>query len=105
MIKRLGVYEAILNKETKEIVPCVVVQGDVANMNSITTLVLPLVDFESDLSNNVYYEVKTEKLGKKYAVMNELKTIDKDSFVSGDPIDKISDIGLLEKIRDYISTL
>lgn len=71
-IKRLDVYKVCIDKET---VPCVVMQGNMGNMYSPTTIVVPLLDSVNDVED-VYCSIETKTLGKKYAVMNKIVTVD-----------------------------
>ena len=59
----------------KGTIPCVIIQSDEANMYSPTTIVVPLLDSANEVED-IYCSIETKMLGKKYAVMNKMVTVD-----------------------------
>lgn len=102
-IKRLDICKVILNKEKQEIIPCVVIQNDIANTYSPTVIVVPLEDNVKD--TDVYCLVQTKTFGKKYAIVNRLVTVNKKNIVSEEAIESISATDILVEVNKYLTNL
>ena len=77
--------------------PCLVIQNDIGNRYSLTTIIAPITSkkFSKEFPTNVFLTRKESKLDKDSTILfNQITTIDKTRIVK-----KISslDIGLMKK--------
>lgn len=99
--KKYDVYEVDLTCKNLGVLPCVIIQNDIGNKYSPTTIIIPLVKEKLE-RNGLYFKVNVKNLGEMYAFASFVQVIDKSAIIKGDsPISCIEDKKAREKLRRY----
>lgn len=88
--KKFNVYEADLSDIGLGVSPCIIIQNDVGNKYSPTTIIMPLVQKKSE-KGCLYFKVRLKNLGDMYVLASYVKCIDKRRLTTNQPIDFIED--------------
>lgn len=99
--KKYDIYRVDLTSKQLGILPCVIIQNDIGNKYSPTTIVMPLVKEKLD-KNGLYFKVNVQNLGEMYVFASFVQVIDKNRMIKGDaPISCIEDKEAREKLGRY----
>ena len=86
--KQYDIYEVDLSDLGFGILPCVIIQNNIGNKFSPTTIVAPLLR-EKGGKGYLYCDINSKKLGKLYVYVSFVKTIDKSRIIEKNPIGTI----------------
>lgn len=92
--KKYDVYNVDLSRKELGVLPCVIIQNDIGNRYSPTTIIMPLLK-EKIEKNGLYFKVKLKSLGERYVFASFVQVIDKSTIIEVD-----SPISCIEKKED-----
>ena len=99
--KQYDIYEVDLSDLGFGILPCVIIQNNIGNKFSPTTIVAPLLR-EKGWKGYLYCDINSKKLGKLYVYVSFVKTIDKSRIIEKNPIGTIEDIKQKKKLSRFM---
>lgn len=99
--KQFDVYEAELSDMGIGIVPCVIVQNNVGNKFSTTTIIAPLVS-EKKEKGCLYFKIKLKNLGEMYVFVSSVRAISKSRLTNKSPIDSIDDANTKARLSMFL---
>lgn len=76
--------EPVIGSEQGGIRPCLIIQNNLGNLYSPTTIIAPITSkiFSKEFSTNVFLSKKDSKLEKESTILlNQIKTIDKSRII------------------------
>lgn len=99
--KKYDIYEVDLTSKHLGVLPCVIIQNDMGNKHSPTTIVMPLVKEKME-QNGLYFKVNLKNLGEYYVFASFVQVIDKSCMLKSDtPLSCIEDEETKEKLGRY----
>jgi len=99
--KKYDIYEVDLTRKGLGILPCIIIQNDIGNKHSPTTIIMPLVTEKLE-KNGLYFKVKLKNLGELYVFTSFIQAIDKSCILNVDnPLSCIEDEETREKLGRY----
>lgn len=99
--KKYDVYEVDLTSKQLGVLPCVIIQNDMGNRHSPTTIVMPLVKEKTE-PNGLYFKVCLKNLGELYVFASFVQVIDKScALITDAPLSCIEDEETKEKLGRY----
>ncbi len=99
--KKYDVYEVDLTSKQLGVLPCVIIQNDMGNKHSPTTIVMPLVKEKTE-QNGLYFKVNLKNLGELYVFASFVQVVDKSRMLKTDvPLSCIEDEETKEKLGKY----
>ena len=82
------------------ILTCIIIQNDIGNRYSPTTIVMPLVHKKIE-QKGLYFKIQLKKLGELYVCASYMKVIDKSRLCHRSPIDVIEDRQIIGQIERF----
>lgn len=99
--KKYDIYEVDLTSKNLGVLPCVIIQNDIGNKHSPTTIIMPLVK-EKPEKNGLYFKINVKNIGEIYVFASFVQVIDKKALIKGDaPISRIEDKETRERLGKY----
>ena len=98
--KQFSVYEADLSDIGLGISPCIIVQNDIGNRHSPTTIVMPIVPQKSE-KHYLYFKINLKTFGDMYVLASCVKCISKSRLKTNNPLEIIDNKQAIEKIHQY----
>lgn len=99
--KKYDVYEVDLTSKGLGVLPCVIIQNDMGNQHSPTTIVMPLVKEKLE-EHGLYFKISLKNLGELYVFASFVQVIDKSRMLKTDiPLSCIEDEETREKLGRY----
>ena len=98
--KQFSVYEADLSDIGLGISPCIIIQNDIGNRYSPTTIVMPIVPQKSE-QLYLYFKINLKMFGDMYVLASCVKCISKSRLKTKYPLEIIDNKQDIEKICQY----
>jgi len=98
--KQFSIYEADLSDIGLGISPCIIIQNDVGNKYSPTTIIMPLVPQKLE-KHYLYFKIFLKAFGEMYVLASFVKCISKSRLTTVQPLEIIDDKQIIEKIYQY----
>lgn len=98
---QFNVYEVDLSDDGLGVIPCVIIQNNVGNKFSLTTIGAPLLD-KKEAKGCLYYKMTLEHLGEKYACVSWSRQLSKARIVNKKPVDRIADEKTKEELLKFL---
>ena len=98
--RQFEIYEVDLSDMKMGILPCIIIQNDIGNRYSPTTIVMPLVRKKIE-QKGLYFKIKLKNLGELYVCASYMKVIDKSRLSHRSPIDIIEDRQIINQIERF----
>lgn len=98
--KQFSVYKADLSDMGLGISPCIIIQNDIGNKYSPTTIIMPLVSQKLE-GHHLYFKISLNTLNDMYVLASCVKCISKSRLTTKQPIEIIENKQIIEKIYQY----
>ena len=98
--KQFSVYEADLSDIGLGISPCIIIQNDIGNKYSPTTIIMPIVPQKLE-GHYLFFKINLNTLGNMYVLASCVKCISKSRLTTKYPLEIIENKQIIEKIYQY----